>query len=299
MHIVLTGITGFIGRRLAHRLAPEHRLYAIVRQIPPVQITGVSYIVANIAKSGALELAVAEGRLPAKADSVIHLATSRLHREFPAAALDQFMVDVAAAAVLLDYARRAGAKQFILGSTGTVYEPYRDEPLSEDLALAPTSFFAAAKVAVERLMACYDPFFAPLSLRLFFPYGPGQTDRLIPTIAASVRDNVPIRLPIEGEGIRMTPIFIEDVIDVIEAAILEVWRGIINVASPEVLSLQQLAIRLAALTGRSAQFVRDPSISGPLIRPDLTRLAARVSLDRFVNVESGLQRMMEGAASPW
>jgi nucleoside-diphosphate-sugar epimerase len=224
---------------------------------------------------------------------VISLATSRRYREFPETARDLFQVNVAAAAVLLDYARRAGARQFILGSTGSVYEPFGAAALSEDQAVAPTSFFAATKAAVEDLMRCYEPFFAPLSLRLFYPYGPGQTDRLIPNLIEAVRTGRPIRLPPEGEGVALTPTFVEDVIDVFAAAIAGRWEGIFNVAAPELYSLQQLANKLATLVGRPAQFTRDPRTCGPVIRPDLTKLATRIALDRFVDVDTGFRRLVE------
>jgi UDP-glucose 4-epimerase len=258
-------------------------------------MAGVSYVAADLATAGELQGAVAEGGLPPRADAVVHLATSRRHREFPAAAPDLFQVNVAAATVLLDYAWRVGAQQFILGSTGTVYEPYATDPLSEDQAVAPSSFFAATKVAVEHLMRCYAPFFATLSLRLFFPYGPGQTDRLIPSLVEAVRSRHPIRLPAQGEGIRFTPTFIDDIVDVFTAAILGQWGGIFNVAAPELFSLQQLVNKLSVLTGCAADFVRDPLISGPVIRPDLGKLAGCMPLNRFVNVETGFRRMIDAA----
>ena len=293
MQILVTGITGFVGAYLARRLAAEHRLYAIVRQLPSVTMVGVSYLAVDLATAGALEAAITEGKLPSRIDAVISLATSRRYREFPNAAPDLFQVNVAAAAVLLDYARRVGARQFILGSTGSVYEPFGAAPLSEDQAVVPTSFFAATKAAVENLMRCYQSFFAPLSLRLFYPYGPGQTDRLIPNLIEAVRTGRPIRLPPEGEGIALTPTFVDDVIDVFAAAIAGRWEGIFNVAAPELYSLQQLANKLAALVGRPAQFTRDPLTSGPVILPDLAKLASRIALDRFIDVDTGFRRLIE------
>jgi nucleoside-diphosphate-sugar epimerase len=75
MQILVTGITGFIGAHLARRLAPEHRLYAIVRQLPSsVPMVGVSYLAVDLATAGALEAAIGEGKLPPRIDAVISLA---------------------------------------------------------------------------------------------------------------------------------------------------------------------------------------------------------------------------------
>ena len=74
MQILVTGITGFVGAYLARRLGPEHTLYAIVRQLPSVPMVGVSYRTVDLATAGALETAIAEGKLPPRIDAVISLA---------------------------------------------------------------------------------------------------------------------------------------------------------------------------------------------------------------------------------
>ncbi|HEY0086999.1 MAG TPA: NAD-dependent epimerase/dehydratase family protein, partial [Allosphingosinicella sp.] len=69
-------------------------------------------------------------KLPRKIDAVVYLAQSSRFREFPETTDDIFQVNTAQALGLLDFARRAGASNFVYASTGGVYAPSPD-PLTE------------------------------------------------------------------------------------------------------------------------------------------------------------------------
>ena len=101
-------------------------------------------------------------------------------------------------------------KQFVLASSGSVYEPFGGH-LREEAALAPGSFLGATKLASEFLARPYGAAFTLSVLRLFFPYGPNQRDRLIPDLIGRVRSGRPIQLAEDGEGLCFTPTFVEAV----------------------------------------------------------------------------------------
>ena len=97
-----------------------------------------------------------------------------------------FAVNVAMTMFLLEWAAQARVKQFCLVSSGAVYEPFAS-PLKEDAALAPIGFLGASKLASEIIAKPFSSIFTLNTLRLFFPYGPGQRDRLIPELVRRVR----------------------------------------------------------------------------------------------------------------
>src|SRR5262249_48165624 len=136
---------------------------------------------------------------PANIDAVIHLAQSRQYREFPDGAGNMFGVNLEATARLLEYARRAASRHFILASTGTVYEPF-DRPLNENPPLRPNSYYGATKAAAELLVGAYERFFPGVALRIFSPYGSGQRDRMIPNLVARMQRNEAVRLDGTEEG---------------------------------------------------------------------------------------------------
>lgn len=291
MRILITGANGFLGRALLPRLAARHEVVSLGRTASD----GVSgHVTADLAKAGDLEGRIAAGALPARVDAILHLAVSRLHRTFPDTALDMFQVNVAATAALMDYAVRAGATHVILGSTGTVYHPFKDRPLAEDETTRPKSYFGWSKLAAEELAAQYAPgHFSLFVPRFFVPYGPGQADRMTDGLVKRVREGAPVTLPPEGRGLVSAPIYLDDAVRVVEQALAERWTGICNVAGPEQLTLADMAEAIGSVLGRAPVFERKEGASTAVILPDLSRLRELTDIDAFVPFREGIRRTIE------
>src|SRR5207237_3053965 len=187
-----------------------------------------------------LENPVIPRDLPDRIDAVAHLAQARHYRNFPDDAPEMFRVNVNATAALLEYGRQARASVFCLVSSGTVSERYVGR-ISEDAPVAPTRHLGASKLAAETLERPYADLFDVSILRLFFPYGPRQTERLVPDVIERVRNGTPVQLASDGEGLRLVPTFVDDIAAVIETALAAHWRGVFNIANPPVLTLQERA----------------------------------------------------------
>ena len=284
MRILMTGASGFIGYAVASRLADRHEVFAVSRNGHPV-LDGVVPIAWDLADP------LPAGALPGEIDAVLHAAQSRAYRNFPAGAADVFAVNVAATAGLLDYALRAGATGFVLVSSGTVYEPYTGA-LSEAAAVAPNSLNGASKLAAEALAFAYQGVLSVCALRLFFPYGPGQVDRLIPDVIRRVRAGEPVMLS-GSDGLQFAPIFVEDVADVIATALTHSWAGRLNIAGTRLVSLRELTDIIARLLGKQACFA--PAAGpAPSIEADLSRVSRLYDVARFLPLEAGLHRTIAG-----
>src|SRR5205814_2290751 len=61
--------------------------------------------------------------LPRQTDAVVYLAQSEHFRDFPRRAHDIFSVNVLGVQSLLEYAKTAGCRTFVLASSGGVYQP--------------------------------------------------------------------------------------------------------------------------------------------------------------------------------
>ena len=68
-------------------------------------------------------------------------------------------------------------------------------------------------------------------LRLFGPYGPGQVNRLVPRLIASVQSGIPVLLSRGGEP-RINPIHVTDLVRVIVQAVEGSGSYTVNVAGP-------------------------------------------------------------------
>jgi UDP-glucose 4-epimerase len=291
MRILLTGATGFIGQTLLAAAPPEFAFVTLGRRPSPVARPDLVHIEADLSAPPSLQSALESGLVEPSIDVVMHLAVSRFHRGFPDTALDMFNVDVASAAHLLDFARRAGARQFILGSTGTVYHPFNRPMCREDDVLEPQTYFAFSKLAAERFALAYSPaYFEVFVPRFFSPYGPGQEDRLISGLVGNVTAGRPIRLPPQGDGLSTAPLYLDDAVRVLLAAISEAWRGIVNIGGPQALTLAEMAHIVGRVVGREPVFERSSGALDADLIPDLDRLSQYMPLDTFVAFQEGLAR---------
>jgi UDP-glucose 4-epimerase len=231
-------------------------------------------------------------KFPETVDAVIHLAQSRSYRRFPVDTGEMFAVNVAMTMFLLTWAAQARVRHFCLASSGGVYEPFSG-PLKEDAPLAPIGFLGASKLASEVIARPFSSTFSLNILRLFFPFGPGQRDRLIPDLVQRVRSGSTIQLSANGEGVRLVPTFIEDVAEVILTSVESAWTETLNVATPEVLSIREIANSIGRQLGVEPRFEITNKPQANIV-PDLGRLSSRFNLDRFTRFEEGLRKTLDG-----
>jgi len=245
MKILVTGSAGFIGRHLISRLSNGNELFAVVRDSrQPVSTEPAHIIVMDLART------LDASALPAEIDVIIHLAQANV--PFPQGANELLAVNTSATQQLLDYGRRAGARQFILASTGDVYGRHSELSKETD-TIAPQSYYAITKYAAELLVQSYSSYLLPCVLRLFQPYGPGQSGRIIPKLMERIRQQEAVRLH-KDDRPRMTPIYIDDVTCAIKGAIDSSHSGVVNIAGERVLSMRELAQEIGCAIERQPVF---------------------------------------------
>lgn len=283
MLVVLTGASGCVGRALVGELTRGgHEIVALSRRASDRAPGSGNVRTVDTDLTGALPL----DRLPANADAVMHVAQSRCHREFPERAAEVFEINTAATHRLVEYARRANAKSFILTSTGSVCVA-QHEPVAEDAPTSPASFYPASKLAAEVLLLPYAEVLPIAVLRLFYVFGPGQSKMLIDGLADRIRRGVAVR--VHGtEGIRIAPTFSGDVARVIRKAAEERWKGTYNVGSPAFVSLKTLANQIGSVVGKPATFEQLDGQVPPTPLPKLDKLSALYDLAQFTPLREAL-----------
>src|SRR5687768_16880635 len=247
--IVITGGTGLIGSHLLPLLqADGAEVHAVGREAPA--IAGIVHHRCDLAAG------LAQGALPAAADAVIHLAQSRRFRDFPEAAAEVARINCQAAVELAGYAVRAGARHFVYASTGGVYAP-GPAPLAETAPVAAgpaLSFYAATKLAGERLLEPFAGLLNLVVLRPFFVYGRGQpASMLVPRLIGYVRSGKPIRLA-GADGMRINPLYAADAAAAVRAALALDGAHKINIAGPEALSLRAIGETIGRAVGIAPVF---------------------------------------------
>jgi len=245
---LLTGASGYVGARL---LKHPQALNASI--IPCVRTSGttVSAIPPVIADLSCSPLPTVVS--PAL-DAVIHLAQSNNYRAFPQKARDIVAVNINSTAELVEQAVNGGARVFIFASTANVYG---SKPGFEEGPLSPDSFYAASKLAAELLLQQYSNLIHIYILRIFTVYGPGQKGKLFQNIRDAVLKGNPISLA--GEGLQITPIYIEDLIDIIvECVAGKIRPGTYNVCGDDEVNLEDVARLIGELSNSIPKFIKIP-----------------------------------------
>jgi len=163
-------------------------------------------------------------------------------------------VNCVAAVQAADAARRADAKRFVYASTGNVYGP-SFAPLTESDRVRRDNWYSLSKLMAEEALGLYRPFFDLTVARIFGVYGPEQEDKLVPLICQSVRagkalfvDRNPSK-PNDLDGLRVSLIYIDDLVDALLALLEARCPGVVNFAGPEAISIRRLAEEAGAILG--------------------------------------------------
>ncbi|WP_046864949.1 NAD-dependent epimerase/dehydratase family protein [Microvirga massiliensis] len=151
----------------------------------------------------------------------------------------------------------AGVKKYIfISSGGTVYGPGAKTPIREDAPTNPISSHGLTKLAIEKYLQMhgYVDDLNYVILRVANPFGPGQAFRkgqgLIPAVLSRYSLGQPVQIIGDGRAQR-DYIFIDDVIDAIEASIARetAHKVIINVGSGRARSILEVVDAMESVLG--------------------------------------------------
>jgi GDP-4-dehydro-6-deoxy-D-mannose reductase len=270
MRLFLTGVTGFVGGRLARlALAAGDEVAGV--PAPP----GVALEVLDLLDRDRLAGAVAR----AAPDAVVHLAALSQVGESWKRPADYFRTNVLGTENLLAAAR--GAARVVVASSAEVYGcvPEDEQPIPEARPLAPGSPYALTKAAAERLALAAGA----VVVRSFNLVGPGQAAGFaLPSFA---RQLAALR-GVPGAAIRVGNLAARrDFLHVDDGAAayrLLAERGVrgetYNLARGEAHSIEEMLARLQAVAGTQAPVEKDPErmrpADMPLLVGDPGRLAA-------------------------
>jgi UDP-glucuronate 4-epimerase len=208
-------------------------------------------------------------------------------------------VNVAATVNLLELAREFGVRQFIFGSSSSVYGATSKAPFSEDQPeLRPISPYAATKLAGELIGYTYAHLYAlpVICLRFFTVYGPRQRpDLAIHKFTALIEAGRPV--PIFGDGTTGRDYtYVDDIVAGVLASVSYVPRAavpfdVFNLGNSHPVQLNELVALLERVTGRKVIREQKPPQPGdvPLTWADVSKAGRLLGYKPATPLEEGLR----------
>ena len=309
--ILITGGAGFIGSHLVDRLLSEgdwrisvvddfNDFYSpsIKRENIREHLANERYklVEADIRNSASLEKAFAETHF----DCIVHLAARAGVR--PSLKEPRLYVETNVNGTLnvLEMARRHGVKQFVFGSSSSVYGVNEKVPFAEeDPIFNPISPYAATKAAGELICHTYAHLYDMriVCLRFFTVYGARQRpDLAIHKFAKLISEGKPI--PVFGDGsTRRDYTHIDDIIAGVRAAVDydRTNYEVINLGESRTVELRELIALIENELGTRAEIDRQPPQPGdvPQTFADISKARRLLNYHPQTQIEVGIERFIE------
>ncbi|HEY9560409.1 MAG TPA: GDP-mannose 4,6-dehydratase [Anseongella sp.] len=307
-HILVTGGAGFIGSHLCEHLLkdPDIKVTCIDNFDPFYPESFKRHYLSTLEKDPRFklveqdiaELGDLEVWLTDDYDTIVHLAGKagvRPSIQYPA---QYQQVNVIGTQNLLDFARIRGIKQFVFGSSSSVYGVNPNVPWKEEEKLMPISPYAATKLSGEMAghtyMHLYDIRF--IALRFFTVYGPRQRpDLAIHKFTRDIIQGDPITVYGDGSSSRDYT-YVEDIVQGIMAAIdyQATPFEIINVGNHHGISLQEMIGTIEKVSGRKAIIDRRPEQPGdvPQTVADISKAKKLLNYAPTTDFEDGIRKFV-------
>ncbi len=309
-HILITGGAGFIGSHLVDRLLYEGFGHVSVVDDfndfydPAIKRASVSrheqnsnyrFFEADIRDRLLLQKIFADNAF----DCIVHLAARAGVRPSLAEPLLYAETNINGTMNLLELARVHGVKQFVFGSSSSVYGINAKVPFSEDDPIRqPISPYAATKAAGELICHTYTHLYGIRSvcLRFFTVYGPRQRpDLAIHKFARLISAGKPI--PVFGDGTtRRDYTFIDDIIAGVRAAIDydKSDYEVINLGESRTVELRELISLVEKELGATAKIDWQPPQPGdvPQTFADIAKARQLLGYNPQTQIEVGIEKFV-------
>jgi UDP-glucose 4-epimerase len=275
--VVVIGAGGFIGRRLTQLLRGR-------------DVVSISSADAYFDERG---LIADDLGVRGSVDAVVYLSQSPKYLDVPSHAGHLWAVNVVSAIKAAEWARRRGARRFVYASSGTVYAPSFAAHRETD-ALRRDKWYALSKVHAEEALQRFSPDLNVTCARFFSVYGPGQRGKLVPNLVSSIDAGVPVFIqphphdPGDRGGMRLSLVHVDDAAAAVAKLVDQPGPPAINVASPDTLTIRQIATAVGACLGKDPIFEpAGESRDGDVIA-DISAIS-RLLDNRFVSFNAAIR----------
>jgi len=300
MNVIITGVAGFIGSKIALKFIDEgHKVVGVdnlssglMSNVPK----GLRFIEFDLSNPEVIEI------LPQNCDLILHLAgqsSAEISFDNPVIDLNKNTVSTLN---LIEYAKKCKVKKFLYASSMSVYGDVLDKPVSESFIQKPLSCYGVGKLAAEHYLEIYKEEVPFISLRMFNVYGPGQDlgnlrQGMVSIFLAQALYNN--KILVKGDLNRFRDfIYIDDVIEIwyILALDKKVCNISVNVGTGKKTTVKEL-LRLIKSLDQNYTFYTEGNTPGDQkgIFSDSKLLVKLTNKKKFTDLNKGIRLFYEWA----
>lgn len=293
--ILVTGVAGFIGSRVAQKLLSlNHNVLGIddlssgkYENIPK----GIKFVEADLSDAKIFS------DLPQNIDRILHLAgQSSGEQSFdnPARDLEKNTVSTIN---LINFGIKNNCDRIVYASSMSVYGDTEEEKVSETSNCAPLSCYGVSKLASEKYLKIFSNKLNFVSLRMFNVYGPGQNllnlkQGMVSIFLAQAFNEGTIN--VRGRLDRFRDfIFIDDVVEIWIKASFDknVINNIFNVGTGKKTKVNELLDEIKRNIGNVDIETSNKTPGDQFgIYSDNTKLNAKMNLNSFTPLRGGIRK---------
>ena len=298
--VLITGVAGFIGSRVAERFL--HEGYKVIGvddlstgkqdNIPKE----VDFIQVDLSLSSSLSL------LPKDCRKILHLAgqsSGEISFDDPKLDLEKNTISTLH---LISYGIENQVERLVYASSMSVYGDVPNKPITENFECSPLSCYGIGKKASENYLNVYQNKLPFVSLRMFNVYGPGQDLSNLRQGMVSIyvaQALVKGKIEVKGSTDRFRDfIYIDDVIEAwFRAAIYSsALFKTINLGTGVKTTVRELLSQVCASVPNSNYFIQGTTLGDQSgIYADITALKTSLELAKFTPLAEGLARFINWA----
>ncbi len=295
MTILITGIAGFIGSKVAEHFSKNgHEVIGVddlsqgnINNIPK----GVKFIEYDLSDNNVLD------KLPNDCDYILHIAgqsSGEISFDDPASDLTK---NTLSTLNLIKYGIAKKVKKFLFASSMSVYGNVPNQAISESYLPSPISCYGISKLTSERYLDIFKDKLPFINLRMFNVYGPGQDlsnlrQGMVSIFLAQALKKE--RVHVKGSLERFRDfIYIDDVVDAWYKLCLNDSKNIsINIGTGRRATIEELLL-IIKKNIKGVNYFAEGSTPGDQkgIYADNTLLIKTIGKTKFTTIENGIRTL--------
>jgi UDP-glucose 4-epimerase len=300
---LVTGGAGFIGSHLVEALVARGGEVVVLDDLSTGKRANLAAVAERIEfHEGSVSDPAAAARACVGVDVVYHEAALASVPRSVEAPLESHAACATGTLVMLDAARRAGARRFVYAASSSCYGDQPTASKRESDLPGPLSPYAAAKLAGEWYCSAFHRSYGleTVALRYFNVFGPRQDPQgayaaVIPRFITALLAGESLTLYGDG-GQSRDFTYVENVVrgNLLAAESPRAAGRVLNLASGRSYSLLELIASLERLTGRAAEVRREPPRVGDVrdSLADITLARDLLGYEPSIDFHEGLRRSL-------